>query len=79
MQWVYMKEMMNVDQIQDGLHKMEKIIQRRSIVLLLPMDSETADEITSAAVSFLKANYKLKQQQIEINKRSIFIKNYVEV
>ncbi|MBU1020419.1 MAG: hypothetical protein KJ847_04330 [Firmicutes bacterium] len=70
---------MNVDQIQDGLHKMEKIIQRRSIVLLLPMDSETADEITSAAVSFLKANYKLKQQQIEINKRSIFIKNYVEV
>jgi len=58
---------------------MEKIIQRRSIVLLLPMDSETADEITSAAVSFLKANYKLKQQQIEINKRSIFIKNYVEV
>jgi LytS/YehU family sensor histidine kinase len=58
---------------------MEKMIQRRSIVLLLPTDSETADEITAATVSFLKTNYKLKQHQIETNKRTIFIKNYMEV
>jgi len=59
--------------------KMGKLIKRRSIVLLLTCDDKTADEITDAVVSFVKTNFKIRQHQIEINKRTIFVKNYVEV
>jgi hypothetical protein len=56
-----------------------KTIERRSIVLLLDMDPKTADEITSAAVGFLKQNFKLKDRQIELNKRAVYVQNFIEV
>ena len=58
---------------------MGKLIRRRSIVLLLTCDDGTADEIMSAAIGFLKTNYNINQHQIETNKRTIFVKNYVDV
>jgi hypothetical protein len=56
-----------------------KVLQRRSIVLILDTDSKTADQMAEGAVSFLKRNYKLLEHQIEQNSRSIFSKNFVEV
>ena len=58
---------------------MGKLIKRRSIVLLLNLDEKTADEITDSIVAFVKVNYKIKDHQIEINKRNIFVNKYVEV
>jgi hypothetical protein len=56
-----------------------RTLQRRSIVMMLPLDDKTSDEITDGVIAFIKSNYNVKAKQIEANKRTVFVKNYIEV
>ena len=59
--------------------KMSKTLQRRSIVLMLDLDEKTADDIVDGVISFITLNYKIHRSKIETNKRTTFVRNYVEV
>lgn len=58
---------------------MSKTLQRRSIVLMLDLDEKTADDIVNGVIGFITLNYKIHRSKIETNKRTTFVKNYVEV